>query len=297
MTQDRRRKADARRFQPSLDGRLEPRLLLSGTRTQIAALPGKFIIQVAGGGTKSRVVTPTGQIFDLVLTGTGSVKATGNARTGKVDIVVQGTNQDTELTINLMGRAKFKGSAHTYASGAVFRTNILNVNSIKVSSGTIGSILGYRTAMLTGPITVAGTNKVERIAFSEIAPSASINVGGDLNTLDVINNASFSGPGTGVTTGRDLNSVYVGGNLSLADGASITVGRDLGLTAQPAKGTGPSGQGMVVQGNFTIGATSALKIVRNVVGSVVVQGNLTGSSRISAAGGSGALIVSGTTTP
>jgi hypothetical protein len=297
MTQDHRRRADARRFQPSLDGRLETRVLLSGTRTQIAALPGKFIIQVAAGGTTSRVVTPTGEIFDIVLNGTGSVKSTANNRTGKVDITAQGTNQDTELTINLKGRAKSKGSAHTYAAGAVFRTNVLNVNSIKVSSGTIGSILGYRTAMLTGPLTVAGTNRVDRIAFSEVAPTASIKVGGTLNTLDILNNASFSGAGTGITTGRDLNSLSVGGDLTLANGAGITVGRDLGLVGQGAKGTGPSGQGILVQGNLTIGTTSFLRIIRDVDGPIVIQGNLVGSSRISAAGGRGGLVVSGTTTP
>ena len=40
----------------------------------------------------------------------------------------------------------------------------LNVASIKVTSGRIGSIEGYHDATLSGPITISGTIAVNRIA-------------------------------------------------------------------------------------------------------------------------------------
>ena len=80
----------------------------------------------------------------------------------------------------------------------------LNIASITVSTGTIGAIEGYRDAILSGPIIVAGPNRVDRIAFQAIAPGGAIGVGGDLNTLDVLNDANFTNS-TGLFVGRDLN--------------------------------------------------------------------------------------------
>ena len=79
--------------------------------------------------------------------------------------------------------------------------------------------------------------------------------------------------GPGISVGRDFNSFSVGQNLTIRDGANITVQRDLGLNAQPAKGTGPSGQGIAVQGNLVIEPGSTIRIGRDLVGNISVVGN------------------------
>jgi hypothetical protein len=71
----------------------------------------------------------------------------------------------------------------------------------------------------------------------------------------------------------------VRGNLTFADGATANIGRDLGLVAQPAKGTAVGGQGLLVQGNFAINPGSEFVINRNLAGPLVVRGNFDGTSR------------------
>ena len=57
-----------------------------------------------------------------------------------------------------------------------------------------------------------------------------------MNTLDVLNGITLSG--TSINIGRDLNLLNVGGNISLSDGSQFNIGRNLGLVSQPPKGTG-----------------------------------------------------------
>src|SRR4029079_12239932 len=94
----------------------------------------------------------------------------------------------------------------------------------------------------------------------------------DLETLDVLTDANITG-GPGISVGRDFDSFSVGQNLTIGDGANITVERDLGPNAQPAKGTGPAGQGIAVQGNLVIEPGSTIRIGRDLVGNILVVGN------------------------
>ena len=57
------------------------------------------------------------------------------------------------------------------------------------------------------------------------------------------------------------------------DGANIAIERDLGLTPQLAKGTGPSGRGIAVQGDLIIAPGSTIRTGRDLVGNIAVVGD------------------------
>ena len=74
------------------------------------------------------------------------------------------------------------------------------------------------------------------------------------------------------------------GQPDLQRGANMTVGRDIGLIPQVAKGSGIGGQGLYVNGNLTIGANDSVAVGRNIPFGVVVNGNLSGFSRFTVGG-------------
>lgn len=280
------RSQEQRAFRPTLDGRLEPRMLLARAAGMIRSL-------VADGGQTARINDADGDVFEVVITGAGTVQGVPTRR-GRVNLIVQGTTLDSELAINpvLSGR-NGPGRGHIIAPGGRRRDGLLHVNSIRVSTGTIGSILGYRSADLSGPIALGSTNRVDRIAFNSIQPGGSISVGGDLNTLDILNNANFSAA-QGLAVGRDLNSLSVGQDLLFSNGAGLVIGRDLGAAPQPAKGTGPSGQGVLINGNLALAEGSSILIGRDLTGNFQVDGQASGTSRITIGrGGSGQFIIRG----
>ncbi len=276
------RSQERRAFRPTLDGRLEPRLLL-------ARAAGMIRSSAADGGQTARINDADGDVFEVTITGAGTVRGIP-ARGGRVNLIVQGTTLDSELAINpVLGRAITRGQAHSGPR----RDGLLHVNSIRVATGTIGSILGYRSANLSGPIALGSTNRVDRIAFNSIRPGGSISAGGDLNTLDILNNANFSAA-QGLAVGRDLNSLSVGQDLLFSNGAGLVIGRDLGATPQPAKGTGPDGQGVLINGNLALAEDSSILIGRDLAGNFQVDGQASGTSRITIGrGGSGQFIIRG----
>jgi len=216
---------------------------------------------------------------------------------GQVGIIVDGSTQNTELTINPLGQPQRKGFAHSFAYGESSRNHILNVGSITITSGKIASVLGFQDAVLSGPLTATGTTAIDRIAFDAISPGASIKTGGDVNTLDVLNGINLSGAGTGISIGRDLNLLNVGGNLQLSSGATFTIGRDFGLLPQPPKGTGtgsnflllnfnqlqnttittalPPSVGSLIQGNVVINPGSVFSITGIINNTMYVEGSVT----------------------
>lgn len=284
---DDRRRADLRAFRPSIDGRLQ-------LESRVLQANASAAINTAFGGQAVILRTPAGQSF-YVLTSSGTVRASRMSG-GRYGLVVDGTNLDTELTINPLVIRKTRDSAHTFNGAMSAQTGRINIGSINITNGTIGSVLGYRTAVLSGPLIVRGGNRVDRVAFNTLLPGASIRVGGDLNTLDVLNNATLSGGNTGISVGRDLNFLNVGGDLTITNSAEVFVNRDLGLIAQPAKGTGPAGHGAVIQGNFVLSNGGRLVVNRSLDAAFIVFGSTTGASNITFRSGGGSFRSLGGTT-
>jgi hypothetical protein len=187
----------------------------------------------------------------------------------RVGLIVDGSTQNTELTINPLGQQQRKGFATSFAYGAAARGHILNIGQITVNTGEIGDIEGFQDADLSGPLVASGTTSIDRIAFDAILPGASITTGGDVQTLDVVNGISLSG--TSINIGRDLNLLNVGGNIDLTNGAQFNIGRNLGLVSQPPKGTGTGTNVLTL--NFTDVANSIINVTIPAVGSFI-QGNV-----------------------
>jgi hypothetical protein len=188
---------------------------------------------------------------------------------GKVGIIVDGSTQNTELTINPLGQSQRKGFAHSFAYGTAARGHILNIGQITVNTGQIADIEGFQDAVLSGPLVVSSASPIDRIAFYAIEPGASITTGGDVNTLDVLNGITLTG--TNIDIGRDLNLLNVSGNITLSDGANFIIGRNLGVVSQPPKGTGTGTNVLTL--NYTTVANSIVTVTIPAVGSYI-QGNV-----------------------
>ncbi len=288
---------------------------------------GVVDVQTARGGASVIVATPDGSRFRISLSladnqydgglsaetgGSGNLvvpstvtQPVGTVRAyampgGQVGLIVDGTTQYQQLTIDPLPVVQRKGYAHSFGYDAGGRTHILNIGSIQINSGMIQAVLGFHSANLTGPLSIGGTGTVDRIAFNSLQPGASIGVGGTLNTLDIANAATLvSGPG--VHIGGDLNLLNVGGNLTLANGAVFYVGRDMGLTLQPPKGTGTGSNilsvniptitnsvttvtpnpsvSAYIQGDVIIGPGSGFTVARQIDQAFYVLGNVAGASR------------------
>jgi len=211
---------------------------------------------------------------------------------GRVKLVVDGTNENSELIIEPFARYRPRNKAEQFSVQVGRQDNLLHVSDIMITSGKIGSILGYRTADLSGTVTIPGTTSIWRIALNSIQPGGSIITGGDLNTLNVYNDAIFDG-GVGLKVGRDLNWMTVHGNLEFRNGADFIVGRDIGLNTQPAKGTSEGGAGAYVSGNTYISATSTFQVGRSLDNVFLTQGRFDGVNHVSIPSGSGNLIAYG----
>ena len=264
------RRPGRRAFQPTIDGRLETRVLLSHASV--------IKSHTAAGGQAVVITNTSGQQFFVSVT-EGTIRAFP-APGGRASFVVDGTSSNTLMEINqIIPPHKPTRGAHTFNSTLGAGTGVLNIAAINVTSGYINSIEGYHTAILSGPISIGGASQVNRIALLAIQAGGSIGVGGDLNTLDVYNSAIFSGS-TGLFVARDLNWLEVGGDLTFSNGANLTVGRGVGQIFQLPKGSGNGGQGIYVNGNLTIGANDVATVGTNIGPfGVLVNGNFSGGSR------------------
>jgi hypothetical protein len=186
---------------------------------------------------------------------------------GRVGLIIDGSTQNTDVTVNPLGQPQLKGFAHSFAYGESARNHLLNIGQITVTSNALGAFEGFQDSELSGPMTVAGTGSIDRIAFAAILPGASITTGGDVQTLDVLNGIDLSGAGTGISIGRDLNLLNVGGSISLSNDANFIIGRNLGLVSQPPKGTGTGTN--VLSLNYTSVANSIVTVTIPSVGSYI----------------------------
>jgi hypothetical protein len=304
MARDRVRRS--RNFRPTLDGAssaltLESRQLLASGRGRVALLnnhnpttprgiplregttpdnlpksPRAYVqTGVANGGRAAAMIDTDGEVWIAHLVGGGVVRAKAAPR-GQVDLILYGTSVVSDLTIDPSSSSFDEGTAHVIPRGIGDHDSLLHIRNITVLNGKINSILGYRTADISGHIRVVGRNlpnpRVSRIAFYALRPGASIEVVGDLNTLEIFDAATLSG-GPGIQVGRDLNWFNIGSTLTLEKGASITTGRDIGLTAQPAKGSGLAGRGGLITGDLIVGTGSTISTGRFIDAPIIVQGS------------------------
>jgi hypothetical protein len=200
----------------------------------------------------------------------GVVRAYGMSK-GRVGIIIDGSTTQTEVDISPYPFHMRKGYAHSFAYGQAVQTHVLNIGQITVNSGVISAINGFHSAELSGPLVIKGTQPVDRLSFYALQPGASIQTGGDVNTLDVLNGITLNS-GPGIVIGRDLNLLNVGQNVSLSNGASIQVGRFLGLVPQPAKGTATGGNFLAVNQSLVGTGTSTIvpSLSAYIQGSVVI---------------------------
>ncbi|HWE38373.1 MAG TPA: hypothetical protein VG406_17510 [Isosphaeraceae bacterium] len=277
-------------FRPTLDGRLESRCLLASHRPVLArtALEGRGVIITDSTGERFRVF-----VTDFPFTSDGGPTMQARpAPNGQVDLYIYGATPNTTLEVDPLphngvqispqgiqnGTPQF-GLTYTrmflrnFPQGTKNHDGLLHIRNIIVPNGTLGSILAYRTASLSGSLILPGTTPVDRIALEAVNPGATIATGGDINTLDIFDNLSLSGAGTGLSVGRDLNWMSVGGNVTATDGANFLVGRDVGLVAQPAKGTDTGGQGGLIGGDLAIVAPSVFAVGRALDAPLLVRGH------------------------
>lgn len=276
MPQHRTERRESRRgFRPTLDGKLEPRVLMA----QLSAIHAR----TAAGGQAVVITNTSGAEFYVSTFNGGTVRALP-ASGGRVNLIVDGSTPSTLLEINSIVPAHIQGTAHTFHTYLSTPNNKLNIASINVTSGFISAIEGYQTANLSGSILVAGAARVDRIALNSILPGGSIQTGGDLNTLDVFHDVTLSGGN--ISIGRDLNWFETYGNVTLSNNSNFLIGRDAGGIPQPAKGSGNQGQGINISGNLTINPGSAFAIGRflNIPAGILVSGNASGLSRVSFGG-------------
>ena len=185
-----------------------------------------------------------------------------------VGLIFDGTTTQSELDISPYPLPRRKGYAHSFAYGATRQSHLLNIGQIIVNSGVISAINGYHTADLSGPLTLAPP-PVDRISFDALLPGASIYIGGDLNTLDVLNGITLV-KGNTIDIGRDLNLINVGQNLDLSGGGSLIVHRFMGTTPQPPKGTATGSNFLAL--NQALVGTGTTTIVPSLT--AYIQGNI-----------------------
>ncbi len=293
---DRSRK-DRRAFQPAIDGRLEDRALMSHFGYFGYLYPAGHI-QTAFNGQAVLITTQTGQSFYIQVQNGGVVKAYAMPG-GKFGLKLIGTNNQSVVTINPLVDSEIKNSAHTFNTRQTTYDGLINIGSISVANGMIDDIEGYKTAVLSGPLIATGTNPIDRLAFDAIAPGANIITGGDVNTLDVATTVTLSGANTGIFVGRNLNFFSTFGDVSIGNGANFIVGNDIGLNAQPAKGTGPSSipsnattlastnvntffsyQAFSIQGNVSIAPGSTMTFGGAIDSEFFVSGLFTGLTNL-----------------
>lgn len=321
MLRDRDARRRVRRaFVPSINERLEERNFTSqltpGARLlqrrailieRFARMQRGFVNSfTAGGGSEVALTDIDGERYRVAVASPTNQTTVQNAGTvqaargtgGSVFLVIQGTREDTTVDVTPIGYPLVTQGNHKFVFPRKLWDRRINLAGVDVVSGKLGGFFGYQTTNLSGRLINRGTDSVDRVALAALLPDAAIETGGDLNTLDILGDADFSGTTAGMNIGRDLNAMNVGGNLTIRDGAQLIIGRDVGAEAQPPKGTGPAGRGIRVMGNLTIAEGSTLTIRRNLVGQIFVQGNLTGASRLIVEGAAApnSVVVSGNIT-
>lgn len=289
------RRAGRRAFRPSVEGSaLESRELMAvrplgpnqtAVRLHPKAAPawvtgnsGQVGVQVARGGRSANLTTPDGQLYRVDATNEALVRAIPTAD-GRVDLMVTGSRFDSQLLIKRMAHPSPATTATKFPNGSVYASNVLPVRNIIVKTGAIKSVLGYGTVELSGLLRITNRKapdqvpQVDRIAIYSMSPGGRIVTTGTVKTLEIQTGVNLNRASDGIFIGQNLNWFNVGNDLILANGAQVRIGRDLGATPEPAKGTGKSGQSATIFGNLDLSNGSSFVVDRNFAFPALVQGD------------------------
>ena len=112
----------------------------------------------------------------------------------------------------------------------------------------------------------------------------------------MLNDIDLSGSGSNITIGRDVNLLNVGGSITLSDGANFIIGRNLGLVAQPPKGTGTGTN--ILSLNFVTVSNSIVSVTIPAVGAFIQGSVIVNPGSLFSIGGNifNTLYVEGSTT-
>jgi hypothetical protein len=249
---------------------LEGRQLLSSTPTTI--------------GPTQAIHTTTGAAYTLAVSGPGGVLARPAGR-GAVNITLFGTTSDSQVVLSrTLTRNRFTAIP-------------LQIKSINVRTGQLGSFQALNTADLVGPISPLSGN-VSGLQFDALGPNARIDVAGNLGQIDVLNGVNL-GPNGLIHVGGNLTTKgVVGGSLTLngsrlaVDGSSaaFTVAQDVNVA--PGS-TLDEGGPLTAGGNFNAagsqvdvgGLTTGLNATIGAGASAAIGGTLTANGNLVVNGG------------
>lgn len=216
------------------------------------------------GPSTVRPVLAGGALYQLTISG-GGYERIGHTR-GGIQVNLLGTTSNSTLSVTLL-----RGLPHS-------RQHPLNITSIHVESGQLGSIQALGTANLTGPITPLG--EVQSIQFANILGKAQINLAGDLGGLSA--DSIVLGPNAGIRIGGNLTGPLETGTIDL-DGGTLSIGNDATSTIHTTNmsiehnGLFSVGRdvdaGIAIDSNLTLDTGGNLKVGRQLNG-LTVHGNM-----------------------
>ena len=188
---------------------------------------------------------------------------------GRVGIIVDGSTQNTELTINPLGQQQRKGFAKSFAYGTAARGHILNIGQITVNSGA-----DRRHRGLPGrrPLRSAGRQRHDGNRPDRLRRDSARCVDHDRRRREHARRAQRNHLDGNEHQHRPRpEPLNVGGNIELSNGSQFNIGRNLGLVSQPPKGTGTGTNVLTL--NFTSVANSIVTVTIPAVGAYI-QGNV-----------------------
>jgi hypothetical protein len=214
-------------------------------------------------GPVQAIHTSTGAAYILQVTGPGAVRARPAGR-GTVAITLFGTTSQSQVTLTqALTRARYNAAP-------------LQIKSIDVRTGALGSFQAPGVADLVGPMTPLG-NSVSLLQFDDLGPAARIDVAGNLGELDVSNNVVLGPTGTFHVAGSLTGPGSVGGSLALQGATFAIDGATGSLNISGGANLAP-GSLLRVPGALSIGGDL------NALGAVVAAGQLSVQGNVAARG-------------
>jgi hypothetical protein len=214
----------------------------------LECLESRRLLSLYTGASANLPVGSTAGAFLVQVSGPGVVKA-HPAVHGAIDLTAYGTTADTTITIT-----QTKPRYH-------FTNQLLMIHDLVVRSGQLGGLEAL-PAELNGRMTPL-TNSVNNLDIGALGPKAQVTIEGSLGEMSV--STIDLGPTGHVAITGDLNSFAQSGPMTIGamtlDGGRFTVGRD-------------SLESIAIGGDLTISQDGELAIGRDQDGTFAVDGSV-----------------------